>query len=143
MMRKIFVEGKVITNSQFEECWLRPDFSQEFQAPVDPFVQVLAERGWTPLERSLKILSDKSRIGYLPLEKYDVDVELARTFPAETCRRWCVLPFDRMSKCILVATANPFNRQVALELEEVNKQRILWYLASPAEISKALKKIFR
>jgi hypothetical protein len=43
---------------------------------------------------------------------------LARGFPAEVCRRWCVLPFDRMSKSILVATANPFNQQAAKELAE-------------------------
>ena len=61
-----------------------------------------------PVEKALKILSDKSRVGYLPLEKYELDIELARSFPAEVCKRWCVLPFDRMSKSILVATANPF-----------------------------------
>src|SRR5206468_5638060 len=102
---------------------------------IDPFVQVLAEKGFTPLEKSLKLLSDKVRLGFLPLDKYDVDVELARTFPVESCQRWCVLPFDRLSKSILVATANPFNRQAAVELEEATKQRLLWYLASPPEIT--------
>ncbi len=43
-------------------------------------------------------------------------------FPAEICRRWCVLPFDRMSKSILVATANPFNQQAAKELAEATTQ---------------------
>ena len=43
-------------------------------------------------------------------------MDLARGFPAEVCRRWCVLPFDRMSKSVLVATANPFNEQAAKEL---------------------------
>jgi len=70
-------------------------------------------------------------------------VDLARGFPAETCRRWCVLPFDRLSKSILVATANPFNRQAAAELEEVMKQRLLWYLAPPQDMTKVLKKVFR
>ena len=55
-------------------------------------------------------------MAYLPLDRYDVDMDLTRGFPAEVCRRWCVLPFDRMSKAILVATANPFNQQAAKEL---------------------------
>jgi hypothetical protein len=54
-----------------------------------------------------------------------------------------VLPFDRLSKSVLVATANPFNRQASLELEQATKQRLLWYLAPPPEITKALRKIFR
>ena len=142
-MWKIYVEGKVITAPIFDECWLKPDFTAAVDKPIDPFIQLLADKGFTPMEKSLKILSDKCRLGYLPLEKYDVDMELARTFPPEACRRWCVLPFDRMSKSVLVATANPFNRQAAAELEEVCKQRMLWYLASPPDIVKALKKVFR
>jgi hypothetical protein len=54
-----------------------------------------------------------------------------------------VLPFDRMSKSILVATANPFNKQVVRELELHSKSRIIWYLAPPAEMVKVIKKIFR
>jgi hypothetical protein len=142
-MWKIYVEGKVISAPIFEECWIKPDLSVSSDNPTDAFIQLLADKGFTPLEKSLKILSDKSRLGYLPLDKYDVDMELARTFPAEACRRWCVLPFDRMSKSVLVATANPFNRQAAAELEECCKQRMLLYLASPPEIVKELKKVFR
>ncbi|MCI0748417.1 MAG: hypothetical protein L0Y58_23675 [Verrucomicrobia subdivision 3 bacterium] len=140
---KIFVEGKVITNAQFEECWIKHDFGEIPDKPFEPFIQLLADKGYTPLEKSLRILSDKSRVGFLPLEKYDVDIEMIRGYPADTCRRWCVLPFDRLSKSILVATANPFNRQVVTELEEVTKQRLLWYLAPPHDIIKFLKKVFR
>ena len=88
-------------------------------------------------------MSDKARLGYLPLDKYDVDMELVRSSPAEICQRWCVLPFDRLSKSLLVATANPFNRQAVGELEEAVKQRVLWYLANPAEIVKTLRKAYR
>ena len=89
------------------------------------------------------MISDKSRVAYLPLDRYEVDIDLARGFPAEICRRWCVLPFDRMSKTVLVATANPFNRQAAKELSEATKNRLLFYVTSPSEIITNLRKIFR
>jgi hypothetical protein len=54
-----------------------------------------------------------------------------------------VLPFDRMSKAILVATANPFNQQAAKELAEATTHRLLWYLASPNDIVTNLRKAFR
>ena len=142
-MVKVFVESKIITQGDFELCWVKNEASTPPGKVVEPFVQMLADKGILPLEKSLKIISDKARMGFLPLEKYDVDVELARTFPVATCQRWCVLPFDRMSKSVLVATANPFNRQAALELEEATKQRLLWYLASPPDLIKALRKIYR
>jgi hypothetical protein len=68
---------------------------------------------------------------------------LVRSFPAEVCRFWCTLPFDRMSKSVLVATANPFNRQAAQELESGTRARLIFYLAPPQEIIRGLKKAFR
>jgi len=68
---------------------------------------------------------------------------LTRGFPADVCRRWCVLPFDRMSKAILVATANPFNQQAVKELAATTSHRLLWYLASPDELMSNLRKAFR
>jgi hypothetical protein len=140
---KIFVEGKVISSAEFDACWVTSDLATPPTKVIDPFVQLLAEKGRTPLEKSLHLISDKGRVGFLPLEKYDVDIELARSFPKDTLFRWCILPFDRMSKSILVATANPFNKQAAGELEEHTKQRLVWYLAPPLDISKALRKIIR
>ena len=143
MMYKIFVESKVIAQGDFDLCWIKQDLSIPASKVVEPFVQLLMDKGILPIEKSLKLLSDKHRISYLPLDKYDLDVELARTFPAETLQRWCVLPFDRMGKSVLVATANPFNKRVTLELEEAAKQRFLWYLTSPADLLKALRKVIR
>ena len=142
-MHKIFVDSKIIHANSFNECWVTPDFNSAPQKPVDPFIQVLADKGLNPLEKSLRILSEKSRLGFLPLEKYDIDLELGRAYPAETCFRWFVLPFDKMSKSILVATCNPYNRQAAAEIEEVSKSRIIWYLATPQDLSKALRKVYR
>lgn len=142
-MQKIFVEGKLISSSHFELCWITPDIVAPPGRPIEPFVQMLAEKGLFQVDKALRILSDKARLGYVPLEKYDIDIELARTFPADTCQRWCVLPFDRLSKSLLIATANPFNRQAAAELEAASKQRLLWYLAPPADIMAGLRKAFR
>jgi hypothetical protein len=142
-MFKIFVDTKTITAGDFDLCWRVPDMSAPPNGVVEPFIQMLADKAILPVDKSLRLLVDKTRLGYLPLEKYDPDLDLARTFPAETCQRWCVLPFDRMSKSILVATANPFNQQAAKELAAATPNRLLWYLAPPVEIVKNLRKAFR
>jgi len=143
MMYKIFVESKAIAQGDFELCWIKQDLSTPPGKIVEPFVQLLMDKGILSIEKALKIISDKHRIAYLPLEKYDIDVELARSFPTETLQRWCVLPFDRMGRSVLVATANPFNKRVVFELEEATKQRFLWYLAPPADLVKSLRKVSR
>lgn len=143
MLYKLFVESKVISPGDFELCWIKPDLSNPPGRVVEPFIQMLMDKGILPVEKSLKIISDKHRSGFIPIERYDLDIELARSYPKEICQRWCVLPFDKMSKSIFVATANPFNKRAAQELEEATKQRFVWYLASPTELVKVLRKVIR
>jgi tetratricopeptide (TPR) repeat protein len=126
-MHKLFVESKIITAGDV----------------VEPFIQILADKGVLPVDKSLKMLSDKSRFAFLPLNSYDIDMDLTRKFPVDTCQRWCVLPFDRMSKSILVATVNPFNQQAAKELAEATPNRLLWYLVPPVDLIANLRKAFR
>jgi len=142
-LHKLFVDSKIITAGDFDLCWTTVDPTMPAGGVVEPFIQVLADKGILPVEKSLRILCDKSRFAFLPLQSYDMDMDLARGFPAETCRRWCVLPFDRMSKSVLVATANPFNQQAAKELAEATPHRLLWYLVPPAELVGNVRKVFR
>jgi tetratricopeptide (TPR) repeat protein len=142
-MRKIFVESKIITAGDFDLCWRTVDLTAAASDVVEPFIQALAEKKIFTVEKSLKLLADRSRAAFLPLEKYDVDIDLTRGFPAEVCRRWCVLPFDRMSKSILVATANPFNQQAVKDLAEATTHRLLWYLAPPTDLISNLRIAFR
>jgi hypothetical protein len=142
-MHKIFVESKIISAGDFDLCWRTVDLTAASSDVVEPFIQALADKKIFAVEKSLKLLADRSRAAFLPLEKYDVDIDLTRGFPAEVCRRWCVLPFDRMSKSILVATANPFNQQAVKDLAEATTHRLLWYLAPPADLISNLRIAFR
>lgn len=142
-MRKIFVDSKIISAGDFDLCWHSPDPTATPTGITEPFIQTLGDKGILPIEKSLKLLSDKSRFTYLPLDKYDSDLDLTRGFHADICRRWCVLPFDKMSKSVLVATANPYNQQAFRDFKEATQLRLVWYLASPTDIMKNLQKVFR
>lgn len=142
-MHKLLVEGKLLSASDFNQFWLTPDTQAPPIGVTEPFLQTLAEKAILPLDKSIKLVCERSRVSYLPIERYDVDIELARSFPREVCLRWAILPFDRMSKSVLVATANPFNKQAARDLEAATKNRLLWYVVSPAELVKLIRKIYR
>jgi tetratricopeptide (TPR) repeat protein len=143
MMYKYFVEGKFINAGDFEASWPVPSLTSPPTKVAEPFIHSLAERQIMPVDKSLKVLVDRSRLAYIPLDRYEIDIELVRSASREVCQRWCVAPFDRMSKSVLVATANPFNKQAAADVEEVLKHRLLWYLASPADLMRVLGKAFR
>ena len=140
---KFLSKPSIITAGDFDLCWRKVDLSLPPAEVIEPFVETLATKGIFHIEKSLRLISDKSRVAHLPLDRYDVDMDLARGFPADVCRRWCVLPFDRMSKSIFVATANPFNQQAAKELAAATTQRLLWYVATPHDFTFNLRKAFR
>jgi hypothetical protein len=140
-MQKVFIDSRLVSTGDFDLHW--PAIPTHGRHPSECFIQNLADHKIIEIEHALRILCEKARLAFLPVDKYDVDVEFARSFPREMCMRWCMLPFDRMSKSILVATTNPYNRQAARELENHTKGRIIWYVAPPIELSKTLKRIFR
>ena len=142
-MFKYFVDAKLITAGDFDANWPAPSLTMPPNKTVEPFIHHLAEKQLVPVDKSLKILGDRSRLAYIPLDRYDMDMELVRASSREICQRWCVVPFDKMSKSVLVATANPFNKQAVADLEAALKQRLLWYLTTPADLLRVLGKAFR
>jgi tetratricopeptide (TPR) repeat protein len=142
-MYKMFVEGKLVTSGDFQLCWQSPNLTERPAKATEPFIHRLSEKGIIPLEKSLRLLSDRCRMAFFHLDQYDLDIELARRFPRDACLRWCVVPFDHMSKSVMIATANPFNKQAVSEMEQATKMRVLWYLASPVDLLKLSGKVFR
>ncbi len=141
-MRKLFVDGNHISASEFDLCW--PDVEALDSGTIStPFIQSLVDKNMMPLEKALRLLVDKCRLGYLPLEMYDIQIDLSRSYSAEVCRRWCVLPFDQMGTTVLVSTTNPFNVRAMHELQQSQSQRIQWYLASPVDLTREIQKAFR
>src|SRR5687767_9577585 len=67
IMHKLFVDSRLISQGDFDLCWQTPNLHLPPGRPLDPFVQLLADKGTVTIEKSLKIISDKARLGYLPL----------------------------------------------------------------------------
>ncbi len=141
-MQRLFVDSKLVNAQDFSRLWVTPGPELPTQV-TEPFLQIMADKGVLGLDKSLKLVIERARIGYLPLDRYDLDNELGKSFPRALCLKWAILPFDRMSKSVLVATANPFNKQAAAELQAATPNRLIWYMTSPPDLVKALKKIFR
>jgi tetratricopeptide (TPR) repeat protein len=142
-MYKYFVDTKLVAPSDFDLCWPAPSLTMPPTKTVEPFIHNLAERQLMPVDKSLKVLADRSRLAYIPQDRYELDIELVRSASREICQRWCVIPFDKMSKSIMVATANPFNKKATTDLEESLRHRLLFYLTTPGDLIRLLGKAFR
>ena len=142
-MHKIFVESKPISAGDFEPAGPRRNLTRPPASP-EPFIQILAEKQFMPLDKSLKLLADRSRLAYLPLDRYDTGHRLgAQQFRASSASGGACCPFDRMSKTMLVATCNPFNKQAAVDLAALPSFGFSGAWPRPPDLVRILGKDFR
>jgi tetratricopeptide (TPR) repeat protein len=103
-------------------------------------VQLLVDEQIAKLEDILCVLIDRSGLPYLPLATYDVDRDAACLLPREFCFANCVVPFDLISRSVLIATANPFDESLRSEAEGMLSYNVFWYVTPPSEIYMALRR---
>jgi hypothetical protein len=106
-------------------------------------VQMIVNEQFAKLEDALTVLLNKSMLPYLPLSCYDVERETACLLPVALCWQFCLVPFDQISRCVLVATANPFQPTARRTVEDMLKRNVFWYVSPPADIAAAIKRAHR
>lgn len=94
-------------------------------------------------ERILSALIDRTKFAYVPLEYYDVDRQVVRMLPDFLTIHRLFVPFDLISRTIMVAVANPFDAAAREAVEQSLDYTVVWYLAKPATIIKTLQDVYR
>ena len=105
-------------------------------------LQMLADEQIGKMEDLLNVLVDKSGLPYLPLSIYDIDRDVACLLPKGVCFNNGIIPFDLISRSVLIATTNPFDSTARNQAELMLPYNAFWYITSPAEITAALRRVY-
>jgi tetratricopeptide (TPR) repeat protein len=103
-------------------------------------IPLLVSEQIAKLDDILMVLVNKSRLPFMPLSIYDVDRDIACLLPQDICWQHCLVPFDLISRSILIATANPFDQTARKQAEAMVDYHVFWFVAPPAEIAVALRR---
>jgi tetratricopeptide (TPR) repeat protein len=95
------------------------------------------------LDQALSGLIDRTKFAYVPLEYYDVDRQIARMLPVHLTLGRLFVPFDLISRTIMVACCNPFDAAGREAVQQSLDYTVTWYLARPDAIIKSLQDIYR
>jgi Type II secretion system (T2SS), protein E, N-terminal domain len=95
------------------------------------------------MEAVLSALIDRTKFAYVPLDYYDIDRQVARMLPEELTRSRLFVPFDLVSRTILIAVCNPFDAAAREEVQQSLDYTVTWYLAKPTMIIKTLQEIHK
>jgi tetratricopeptide (TPR) repeat protein len=95
------------------------------------------------IETLLCGILDRTKFAYIPLDSYDVDRQIVKMLPESLTLGRLIVPFDLMSRTVMVAMANPFDALGKEAVQQLFDYNIQWHLAAPAAISKVLRDTYR
>jgi tetratricopeptide (TPR) repeat protein len=95
------------------------------------------------LEDVLSALIDRTKYAFIPLEYYDLDRQLARMLPDHLTLGRLYVPFDLISRTIMIACCNPFDAAGHAAVQQSLDYTVSWYLARPSAIIKTLENVYR
>ena len=103
----------------------------------------VVRRAGLDLETTLCTIVDRSKLAYIPLEYYEVDRQVVKMLPDSMTLGRLIVPFDVMSRTLMVAMANPFDVLGKEAVQKLLDFNIQWHLASPVAITKVLSETYR
>jgi hypothetical protein len=103
----------------------------------------IVRRGGAELDALLCGIIDRSKFAYIPLECYDVDRQVVKMLPESLTLGRLMVPFDVISRTVMIATANPFDAPGKEAVQQLLDYNIQWHLAAPGAIFKVLAEAYR
>ncbi len=106
-------------------------------------LEQLTVSGGNDIENLLSGLIDATKFGYVPLEYYDIDRSIVRLLPEKLTLGRLVVPFDIVSRTMMIALCNPFDAAAKQAVQSSLDYHIQWYLAKPSAIARVLRDVYR
>jgi hypothetical protein len=95
------------------------------------------------LEMLLCGILDRSKFAFVPLDYYDVDRQAVRMLPENLTLGRLIVPFDLISRTVMIAMANPFDAQGKEAVQQLLDYNVQWHLAPPQAIFKILHDTYK
>jgi len=106
-------------------------------------VEKLCRQDTDKVDAVLSSLIDRTKFAFVPLEYYDIDRQVARMLPDFLTLGRLFVPFDLISRTIMIACCNPFDIAGREGVQQSLDYTVAWYMARPNAIVKALQDIYR
>ena len=113
------------------------------QALAVSLLDYLCKENVNTMEKVLSALIDRTKFAYVPLEYYDLDRQLAPTLPENLTLGRLFVPFDLVSRTMMIACCNPFDAAGREAVQQSVDYTVMWYLSRPSSIIRSLQNIYR
>lgn len=105
--------------------------------------EILVELGYASEEDIAQALTAQYGFPYLPLENYEIDVEVLKLIPENICRQYLLIPIDKIGDSLTLVMSNPLNTKAIEDVELITTCSIQTFVSTGSDIRKAIDKYFR
>ena len=107
------------------------------------FGEILVELKCATEEDIAQALTSQCGFPYLPLANYEIDQEVIDAIPMDMCRRFCLIPIDKIGKSLTVAMADPLNTAAVEDVELLTGCTVQTFVSTGADIKEAIQKYYK
>lgn len=134
---ELLVEMGLITKDQLHH-------SLEVQKDKGGLIgQVLVDLGYVSEEAIAQAITAQYGFPYLPLENYEIDMEIIKIVPKNVAVQYCLIPIDKIGSNLTIAMANPLNSQAVEDIALLSGLYIQLFVSTATDIKKAIEKYYK
>jgi len=105
--------------------------------------EILVELRFATEEDITQALTCQYGFPYLPLSNYEIDQEVVNSVPEDICRKYCLIPIDKIGKSLTVAMSNPLNTSAIENIEMISGCSVQMFVSTSSDIKEAMSKFFK
>lgn len=135
-------QANEITKDEYTEIVhvLTENSTKALNSPVT-VLHVLEDRQYKNRARILTYMAKSSGIPLISLPSFELQSAAYKLIPMDVMARQGAIAFEQMSKDLLVAILNPFDKDLQENIKELTGRNCHFYLVSAADFETALEKI--
>ena len=133
---EILIERGIINRAQLEEA-LKVQKEKSLL-----FGEALVELKFTTEEQIVQALTAQYGFPYLPLSNYEIAPDVLSSVPVNVCKKYCLVPIDRIGKSLTLAMANPLNLSALEDVELITSCTVQAFVSTSTDIKAAIKRYY-
>lgn len=133
---ELLIEQEVINNEQL-------DIAREYQDKNGGLLgEILVHLKFATEKDIAQALTCQYGFPYLPLASYEIDPGVVNSVPESLCRKFCLIPIDKIGKSLTLAMSNPLNFQATEDVELITGCTVQVFVSTTTEIKQSIDKYY-
>jgi len=105
--------------------------------------EILVELGFCKEEDIAHALTAQYGFPYLPLDNYEISLEVIKIIPLRVARQYLLIPIDKIGNNLTIAMSNPLNIQAIEDVELISGCDVQTFVSTASDIKRAIEKYYK